>query len=55
MIIILFVMSGYGYINNIFELFDCDFESPYKCEVIRGIGIFVPPVGIISGYVSIKD
>ena len=50
-----FVVAGVGYLDNIFQLTECDFEPPYKCEVIRSVGVFVPPVGIIVGYVSIDD
>ena len=30
------------------------FKSPYKAEVIRGIGVF-SPLGAIIGYVQLKD
>jgi len=26
----------------------CDFESNYKCEVIHGAGVFIPPAAYIT-------
>lgn len=36
---------------NIYKLTQCDFEAPYKAEVIRVVGI-IPPVGAIFGYMD---
>lgn len=44
----LFAFSGWCI--NIYKFLSADFESPYKAEIIRGIGIPVPPVGVISGW-----
>jgi len=49
------VCIGYGYINNIVQLCYCDFETPIKAEVIRGIGVLFAPVGIIAGWCDIED
>jgi len=40
-----------GWCLNIFKLTKCDFEKPYKAEIIRIIGI-VPPVGAITGWMD---
>jgi hypothetical protein len=41
---------------NIYKLTQCDFEAPYKAEIIRGIGVFpVVPIGIVAGYLHIDD
>lgn len=54
-IILLIVATlWFGYIKNIVKLTRLDFESPYKAEVMRGIGIF-PPVGVVMGYINIDD
>ncbi len=47
--------SIFGYISNIVKLTKCDFKAPYKAEVLRGVGIFIAPMGIIEGYCQIKD
>ena len=39
------------YILNISKLADCDFSSEgkdFKCEVVHGIGVVVPPTSIIT-------
>jgi hypothetical protein len=37
------------YITNVVKLAKCDFEAPYKCEVIHGIGI-APPLFIVTAW-----
>jgi len=44
-----------GYGMNIYALTQCDFEAPYRAEIVRGIGIPVPIVGAIAGYYEIED
>lgn len=41
--------------NNIIKLAQCDFEPPYKAEVIRIAGVFAPPIGVILGAIEIDD
>lgn len=33
---------------NAIKFVQCDFASPYKCEVVHGIGVFIPPTSIIT-------
>ena len=44
-----------GWIMNIYKFAQCDFDTPLKAEVIRGIGIPVAPMGAIIGFIDIKD
>lgn len=44
-----------GWFVNIIRFFQCDFDTPFKEEVVRGVGIFVPPVGGVVGYINIED
>ncbi len=50
-IIILMVVT-IGWTKNLIKLSECDFEAPYKCEVIHGIGL-IPPVGMITGWIDV--
>lgn len=36
------------YIINIYRLFQCDFKEPYKEEIIHLIGVFIPPLNLIT-------
>jgi hypothetical protein len=56
-IIVMFIaLAGlFGWVKNIYRLAQTDFQAPYKAEVLRGIGIFVPPMGAIEGYINIED
>ena len=36
-----------SYITNFVKFTNCDFEAPYKCEVIHGVGI-IPPFSILT-------
>lgn len=45
-----------GYGKNIYKFTKCDFEEPYKAEVMRGLGVLpLVPVGVIVGYLEIDD
>ena len=44
-----------GWVSNCVWLVKCDFEAPYKAEAIRGIGVFVPPIGAVVGWMHIED
>ena len=53
--LVLLITILYGYAANIVRLTRCDFERPYKAELIRTVGVFVPPAGMILGYIPIDD
>lgn len=42
---------GIGWVKNIIKLSDCDFDAPYKAEVIHVAGLF-PPVGMVTGWLN---
>ena len=37
-----------AFIWNLIKLSQCDFNAPYKEEVIHAIGLFVPPASLIT-------
>lgn len=41
-----------GWVKNLIKFSDCDFEAPYKAEVIYGIGM-IPIVGMVTGWVDV--
>lgn len=53
-IIVFYIAGGIGWALNFFMFFCLNFESPYRAEVIRGIGV-VSPLGAVMGYINIKD
>lgn len=36
------------YIWNGVKFVNCDFKSDYKCEVVHGTGVFIPPASYIT-------
>ena len=43
----------FGYISNIFLLFSLDFSDDIGTEeIIRWVGVALPPIGIVAGYVK---
>lgn len=52
--IIVFILCFLGWGINLVKFANSDFEAPYKSEVIRGVGVFIPPVGIVAGYLHIE-
>ena len=53
--VLLAIFGLVGWIKNISKLIDCDFESSYKTEVLRTVGIVVAPMGAIIGYMDLID
>lgn len=51
-IIAVYVLAFAGWCSNIVKLSNCDFERPYIEEVLRTIGVIIPPIGAIAGYVE---
>lgn len=52
---LLIVILSIGWVFNTVKFFKSDFESPYKTEVVRGIGIFIPVIGGVIGYCEIGE
>ena len=46
------IASAAAWITNAYKLTDCDFEAPYKCEVVHAVGVFVPPASIATVWVD---
>jgi len=54
-IVLLFVGGVVGYCLNIYKFASCDFEAPIKAEVIHGVGIIIPAIGAVTGYMSLGE
>jgi hypothetical protein len=52
--LLIVAVIGTGWVKNIIKLSDCDFQSPYKAEVIHVVGL-IPPVGMVTGWLNIDD
>ncbi len=50
--ILVVLIIGTGWVKNIIKLAECDFEAPYKAEIIHTIGI-IPPVGMLTGWLDL--
>jgi len=33
---------------NAYKFANCDFEANYKCEIIHGAGVFIPPSALLT-------
>ena len=51
----IWVLCIFGWGNNLYRLTQCDFDTPLKTEVIRGVGVVMFPIGIVLGYIDIED
>lgn len=45
------VGGGIGYVWNILKLIDMGLDPLTGLLIVRAVGIFVPPVGMIAGYI----
>lgn len=49
LVAVLFFVFGMSiWIVNAVKLASCDFESNYKCEVLHGAGLIVPPLSFVT-------
>ena len=48
------IASLIGYSFNIAKFCKCDFQAPYNKEIVRSVGVLVPPAGFIIGYININ-
>jgi hypothetical protein len=47
--------AAFGWVNNIVHICKADFESPYKNEIFRCVGIPIPPLGVVLGWVTFDE
>jgi hypothetical protein len=52
---VIWFLLAIGWVTNIVRLCCSNFDAPYKNEAIRIVGIIVPPVGGVVGYINIED
>ena len=52
--IVILIVIGTGWVKNLVKLSECDFEAPYKCEVVHGVGL-IPPVGMVTGWLNVGN
>lgn len=39
-----------SWVNNVVDFVDCDFKEDYRCEMLHGIGMSVPPTSIVTAW-----
>lgn len=52
-ILVICIASIVGYVSNIIKLCECDFKPSYKAETIHIIGVAIPVIGMVTGYIEI--
>lgn len=55
LIVAVFYFAAYAYfiiawLVNLYNFFSCDFEPSYKEEIIRFMGIIIPPMAGVTVY-----
>lgn len=43
-----FLCGVVAWVWNAEKFVSCDFESSYRCEAIHAIGVFIPPVALVT-------
>jgi hypothetical protein len=54
LILVSVLFTAGTYVGNIVRLCNCDFEAPYKAEIIYGAGIFTPTF-LATAFLDIED
>jgi len=53
--LVFILVCGVGWVMNIYKLTQCDFDAPYKTEIIRVVSTVVPIVGGFTGWMEIGE
>ena len=48
MYLIFLALYIWSWVSNLLQFIDCDFNAPYKEEIIHGIGVFVPAASFFT-------
>ena len=51
-IVLFFTIGPICWIWNAVKLASCDFNADYRCEVIHGVGLILPPTSVITVWFS---
>lgn len=51
-VVVVISVVSVGWVKNVIKLANCDFEAPYKAEVVHLVGL-IPPVGMITGWLDV--
>ena len=52
--LLLLCVTGFGYCDNIYKLVTQDVETFTPKTAIRIAGAFIPPVGVVIGYMTLQ-
>lgn len=44
----IYIFFGVCWVINIYKLATCDFDRPYKEEVIHAVGLLIPPTSVVT-------
>jgi hypothetical protein len=47
-----FVLLATAWVVNLNQLIDCDYDAPYKCEIVHGIGLVIPIASLATVWVG---
>lgn len=53
--LILFLVVAVSWIGNIVKFSDCNFQAPYRCEAIHGLGIIPLAAPITVWFATDKE
>ena len=52
--VLLIVVFGTAWLANLYRFVKCDFEAPWKGEVIHAVGLVVPPAALVTMWFNDK-
>ena len=48
--VLLWIIFGIAWAVNLVKFIQCDFDAPYKEEIIHAVGIIFPPTAILTAW-----
>jgi hypothetical protein len=53
--LVISIFACAGWVLNLAKFVQCDFDTPFKTEIVRGTGVVVPVIGAVVGYMDIGE
>lgn len=47
-VLLIWIYGVIAWIVNLFKFVTCDFDAPWKDEIIRAVGLFIPPCSMVT-------
>jgi len=52
LIIVILILGIIPWLVNVYKFTNCDFKEDYRCEIVHGAGVVIPPVALVTAWMD---